>query len=162
MNALLIYNSDDHQIQPLKATSQVITKFDSIVVFKEGKKSGEEMKIREALGKGGYTLGLKAIDTYLDCYKNAKSSPVRCLASMANTANNLYSPTQMKHLKSSDNNCHVTTSNKKATLYESEEKGNIDSGLFCEALIDYVSTAAVSTSPTGFVVALVVKYPVIK
>ena len=104
----------------LKSKEKILTG-QTIGAFKGKKVSHKEMLRRQELGLGGYTLGLLGKHNYLDCYAEAKSTPIKCLLSMANTANNLYAPNLERHLTSKDNNSRVVITTKTAILYATED-----------------------------------------
>ena len=65
-----------------------------------------------------YTIRLKK-DNYLSCKSNAFSVPIKCIASMANTANHLICPVTGKMLSSKDNNCQLVVRGNGAYLIAS-------------------------------------------
>lgn len=65
-----------------------------------------------------YTIRLKK-DNYLSCKNNAFSVPIKCIASMVNTANHLICPLTRKLLSSKDNNCQLVVRGNGAYLIAS-------------------------------------------
>jgi hypothetical protein len=75
-------------------------------------------EIKQQLYHPGYTIKINK-RKFIDCYSNAKSEPPICIASMANTANNLICPDTGKILTTSNNNCRISISKGKAFIFTS-------------------------------------------